>query len=165
MMKPIERSLYLAGPFFNPEQLAEIQMVEGLCEKLKVTCISPRKFLVLPPKASWQDRQLVFQKNCSSIMSSELVLACIDGQGSLDPGTVWEMGYAFAMAHPVVCFTLNGKKMNVMLAQGCHGFLENEEQLMKFITGKAGDYSIMKEKDKWWDWDWQEAQKWRKDIY
>lgn len=162
---PAKRSIYLAGPFFNPQELAIIKAVEDVCESVGIVCNSPRKFMVLEPKAPWDDRRAVFLENVRKINESELVLACIDGSGPLDSGTAWEMGYAYATKRPVVGFSLEGKQINVMLAQGTDGFLRNIEEVRQFLVGKQTGYAEYEESGLPWNWNWEVATAWLKDIY
>ncbi|MBX4215956.1 nucleoside 2-deoxyribosyltransferase [Candidatus Parcubacteria bacterium] len=174
VVAPEPKSLYLAGPFFNDLQLRTIERVEEMCEEKKVVCNSPRKFLVLKPKASWEERKAVFLDNILKIQQSEIVLACLDnpwvdritgelipGNQAPDTGTIWEMGYAHAIGRPVVCFTANSARMNVMLAQGCNGFLKNLGEVSEFLKGKeiqAGAFGV-------WEFAWEVAEQWLAEIY
>lgn len=157
---PQPRSLYLAGPFFNAEQISAIEKAEFLCEEYGVQCNSPRKFLVLKPRASWEERKLVFKKNLEMIQRSQIVLAMIDGW---DTGTVWEMGYAHAIGRPVVTFTAKEGKMNVMLAQGCNGFLRDWEAVEKFLDGVYS--GVVGGGDMDWEFNWEVAEAWMEDIF
>ncbi len=169
ILLPDPKSIYLAGPFFNEPQIQTIEKVENLCDIYDVHCRSPRKFLVLKPKASWEDRKAVFQDNLLKIQQSAVMLACLDNPGAdgtprpPDTGTLWEMGYAYAIGRPVVGFTLGATKMNVMLAQGCAGFLQSIGDVGGFLEGKElGAQGLAAP---WWDFAWEVAQAWRKDIY
>lgn len=157
-------SFYLAGPFFTPEQIARIELVEKIAEESKyLICRSPRKFLVLQPKASWAERKKVFVENCKAMIISEFVLANLDKPH--DSGTLWEMGFAYALGKPVIGFCLGESKMNVMLAQGCEGFLEDERQLREFLGGLKTDEMTNARTGKEIEPGWHVAQVWRKDIF
>ena len=162
------KAIYLAGPFFNPLQVALLEKIEKICEQAHVSCFSPRKFLVLPPRASWDVRREVFVDNLKKIEMSDLVFACLDNPEAdgtprpPDTGTLWEMGYAYAVGRPVVAFLEEGDRMNVMLAQGCAGFLKSFGDVLKFLGGKyLGKLGGGSE----FDFDWEVAQTWRKDIF
>lgn len=167
---PKEKSLYLAGPFFNAPQVETIEKVESLCETIGLNCNSPRKFMVLKPDASLVERRATFLDNIQKIQESQIVFACIDNprdvNGAMvdtppDIGTVWEIGYAYGIGRPVVCFTLRQRKMNVMLAQGCAGFLSNEVDIEAFLQGKEVQtigFNI-------WDFNWEIAEAWNKEVF
>lgn len=155
-------NIYLAGPFFNSEQLGAMERVEKLLDKLKLPYYSPRKHLILKPKASWDERKAVFNENIDAIAESKLMLACTEWP---DTGTNWEMGFAFALRIPVVGFTHKADKINVMLAQSCAGFLTSEDSLEKFLTGRALGYADIEAYGSWYDYDWEEAKQWLKNIF
>jgi nucleoside 2-deoxyribosyltransferase len=154
--------VYLAGPFFTPEQNQVLTEVEQLCSKNSLDFISPRKFMILEPKASLADRKLVFDKNVETIKQADLILAYTDGY---DAGTVWEMGFAFGINKPVIGYTFTGKTMNVMLANSCKGFLQNQEQVVKFLEGRIHKYAEYESTGMAWDFNWEVAQQWLKNIY
>jgi len=170
VMKQIEpeyRSVYLAGPFFNSIQIDIIKRIEDLCDAMGILCNSPRKFLVLKPKACWEERGLVFRDNLLKIQSSGITLACLDNPDSKgnprppDPGTIWEMGYAYAIGRPVVAFSTDELlRINVMLAQGCRGFLRGLPEVGEFLEG----HEDLNDKNSSWDYNWGIAQEWRKEI-
>lgn len=160
----VPNSFYLAGPFFSPEQIARLEMVEQIVrEGGWLQCNSPRHFMMLRPNDSWARREKVFTENCKSIIESEFMLANLDKP--LDPGTLWEMGFAYACGKRVVGFCLGESKMNVMLAQACEGFLENEAQVREFLQGHQTQYAEFDETGKVVDLNWPVAQRWRREIF
>ena len=154
-------SIYLAGPFFTPEQVVRLASIEALCSEFGILCYSPRKFKVLKPDASEYDKTSVFKDNIDSIKSATVVLACIDVK---DTGTIWEMGYAFGTGIPVVTFTLTGQKMNVMLANSCVGFLESFEDVKRFLKGHPTQYHEIEATGYWFQFNWDIAKKWKKEV-
>lgn len=146
--------VYLAGPFFNAEQLGAIERIESLLTDAGVEFYSPRKHLILKPQAPMKDRKKVFDENMTAISECNLILACTEWP---DSGTVWEMGLAYGLHIPVVGFTQKADKINVMLAQGCSGFLTSEASLIKFLNGR---YESI-----WFDYDWEETKQWLKNIF
>lgn len=153
--------IYLAGPFFNEKQLNNMKTLEDLCKLHNINGISPRKFMVLKPRAPLSDREKVFKENVRAIDTSNLVLACVDDK---DTGTAWEMGYAYAMRKPVVAYTW-GESVNVMLAQSCAGFLTGFEQIKKFLEGRRLGYAEHDLTGQLWDFNWEVARQWKKSIY
>lgn len=53
-----------------------------------------------------------------------------------DTGTVWEMGFAFAVKKPVILFTLADsiRSLNLMLTQSCVGVLPGYKALRQFTS-------------------------------
>lgn len=124
--------IYLAGPFFTTAQLATAVVAEEACNAAGVDAFSPRLKCCCPPNASMAQRKASFDMNTEAIKQCDLVLACID---DFDAGTMWEMGFAFALKKPVYAYTLvPGRGLNLMLAQSCAGFINGVPQLTKFLS-------------------------------
>lgn len=132
---PMRHKIYLAGPFFNAEQIDVMTTVEHLASKAGLNYFSPRLRCCCPPNAPFEQRKMSFDMNVSAIEASDLVLARID---DFDAGTMWEMGYAFHAKRPVYAYTtVLGRGLNLMLAQSCKGFICGLDELANFM-GKDG---------------------------
>ena len=83
--------VYLAGPFFNEEQLERLQFIEALLSQMNYDVFSPMRASKIKPGASHQDMVDTFNGNVTHIDEADFVLAILDGN---DVGTVWETGYA-----------------------------------------------------------------------
>lgn len=130
------KKIYLAAPFFNPQQLETISTVEGICDKLQIPYFSPRKECLCPPDATLVQRQDTFFKNVNHIEIAPVILACID---DFDPGTIWEMGLAFRASKPIIAYTrVPSRGLNLMLAQSCVGFCQGLPALEKVLK----EYSV-----------------------
>ncbi len=137
------RLFYLAGPFFKPEQIHVLEEIEQKADELGLSYFSPRRELHCPPGAPFEERTKAFVGNCSGIQNAEFVLARID---DFDPGTVWELGYAFGvsksrpMGAPKKMYaftTVEGRGLNLMLAQSCDGFLQGMPAVLAFLEDQA----------------------------
>lgn len=125
--------VYLASPFFKPEQIERIEFIEKLLEEYGYKVFSPRKEFVVKPDASSEDRKKGFNGNCEAIDKCDFVLAVTDGK---DMGTIWEAGYAFAKNKPILYFaeTLGNNDFNLMLAEsGQLGVCKSREELTHVI--------------------------------
>jgi nucleoside 2-deoxyribosyltransferase len=70
-----EIRVYLAGPFFNPDQLSTIEMLEAVLGA-HFSVFSPRRDGgILKPMASAEDRQKVFADNFRGIKGAHVVVA------------------------------------------------------------------------------------------
>lgn len=151
--------VYLAGPFFNSAQLDRIESVEKILDKNGVAYFSPRKSdasLLAKEKGMNPDlAKRIFDLNISKMQQATLAICVPDfvfpgnkhleivGGGipitiSLpDSGTVWEMGYLYAQAVPIVVVQTEAK-MNLMLSRSawavCYGWCS----LTSFIESLAG---------------------------
>jgi len=107
------RSVYLAGPFFH---LAQIWMIEEARTHLKsagLEVFSPFHDIGL---GSAQD---VVQKDIDAIKKCDVIFAIADG---LDPGTIFEIGYARSIDKPVVIYSeveVGAESLKMMEGTGC----------------------------------------------
>lgn len=141
--------IYLAGPFFNDEQLVVQAEIETYARQTGHVGFSPRLKCFCPPGASMEQRVEAFHMNCDGIMESDFILARID---DFDPGTVWEVGYAYGLrvSDPesvtpfsslkprIYCYTtVEGRGLNLMLAQSSDGFLQGLGAVEEFLKDMA----------------------------
>lgn len=128
---PKRHKVYLAGPFFNEEQIQVATEVEKYAELAGLDYFSPRLRCCCPPDASYAQRAVSFDMNVKAIQQSDMVIARID---DFDAGTMWEMGLAYANKRPVYAYTtVLGRGLNLMLAQSCKGFIRSLSQLQLFM--------------------------------
>ena len=152
MYNPLSEKIYLAGPWFTPEQMKVQQTIEGIAKLNGWSIFSPRLELLLTPQSTHEDRARCFFMNNRVIMHCRLVLANVEGY---DTGTLWEMGAAFAYNTRVVAYSVNPeRKLNVMLAQGCVGFLAGWEAIKNFLTPPSHD-----------ELNWKVATPWTKEVF
>jgi len=120
--------IYLASPFFNPQQDQVVEDLKRSMGRFSLEYYSPKdqfrvNFKTDPPEKLEQ----CFQANIKAIREADLILAVID---DFDPGTVWEMGYAFANKKPILAFSaVPGRGLNLMLSQSCVGFCNGVAEL------------------------------------
>lgn len=110
--------VYVAAPFFN---LAERWLVEEtvrILDEMGVGYFSPFHHVGLggPEKVVIPD--------LDGLESSTAVLALTDG---LDPGTIFEVGYAIKMNIPVIALAMNTESKRLTMLRGCAGcYLTND---------------------------------------
>lgn len=111
-----KREVYIASPFFNPEQLKRVERMKTALEHFELTYYSPKDECILKKDASIEEQYKCFADNLDAIKSCDFVVAITDGK---DMGTIWEAGYAYAIEKPVIYFaeTLGNNPFNLMLAQ------------------------------------------------
>lgn len=154
--------VYVAGPFFNQEQLETITSIEAMLGRCGYDIFSPRIECMCPPNAPIEQRKKSFEMNCKGISECNFVLARID---DFDPGTVWELGFAHGIrtgydsptplqVRPKVYAytTVPSRGLNLMLAQSVDGFLQGLPSVWKFLQEM-----MFKNSDK-------EAQQWKQSI-
>lgn len=130
--------IYIAAPFFKPEQVARVAHVERLLRALRATYYSPRQDGVLKdmaPQKRVMMAEVIFKTNVHWLNHCQAVLAILDDS---DTGTVWEMGYAYHARklligwHSKVDATLNVMLRNCLLAHAC-GELQLRKVLQKYL--------------------------------
>jgi nucleoside 2-deoxyribosyltransferase len=101
--------VYLAGPDVfepNPKELAE--KLKAVCQKFGLEGVLPLDAeLALEGLAPREQGRLIFEANVKLIRSCQGVLAnMVPFRGpSMDVGTAWEMGCAYALNLPIVGYT------------------------------------------------------------
>ena len=151
------KKVYIAGPFFNPQQVEQVARIENVLESAGVDFFSPRLQhgggtgvkQPVPTVGSRDMAERVFRKNFEEIEDCTAMLAVLDyllppGDGlalvnggnvqrflSLpDTGTIWEMGVAYGQGIPVTGFMVSPQSyMNLMLTQSMHGVITSYEML------------------------------------
>lgn len=143
--------VYIAGPFFNPEQISLIRAIENIFMGAGVEFISPRLQhgdRPVPKVENAAQAEEIFVRNLRDMMQADVLLAVMDYllpvnhelhitewfQDQLqivspplrlpDTGTVFELGYFFRTCKPVILFTSRdpGKaRLNLMLACATDG--------------------------------------------
>lgn len=129
----MEKKVYLAGPFFNPEQKAVMAGIEQRCSDNDIEYFSPRWECLCPPDAPEVQRRNAYQMNVDHIESAKFIIARID---DFDPGTIWEMGYAAKAKVRTYAFTtVDGRGLNLMLAMSGVKLIQGWEKLDAFLAG------------------------------
>jgi nucleoside 2-deoxyribosyltransferase len=131
-----KHNCYIAAPFFNPDQITRVALVETLLEKHGLTYFSPRKQSAIGPIALESVRKAAFKMNIDGIEEAEFLIAITDGK---DMGTIFEAGHAFASDIPIiyVAFTLGKDGMfNLMLSESGKAACRTVEELEAAILGK-----------------------------
>lgn len=131
---------YLAGPLFSPEDHKELDIVEYICDSNLMEFFSPRvecKDIKFPPKDHPQFLELrdkfatdILAKNIEGINSCDILIA---NTRDFDPGTIWEMGYAFGINKPIITYTFKRYGLNIMLSQTSLAHVDNID-LREFST-------------------------------
>ena len=131
--------VYLAGPFFNEEQIAEADKIKDALLLIKqrgpvagLHMYDPRHRLVCEEDANDYTAEYIFQRNLEAIRKSDLVIANLMDK---DQGTSVEIGYAYAIGKPIVLcwFSTDDRPINLMLKPLAVGLAKNESELAEII--------------------------------
>jgi len=131
-----KHNVYIAAPFFSPDQITRVALVETLLEKHEMTYFSPRKQSAIGSIADPEVRKKAFDMNVKGIEEADFLVAITDGK---DMGTIFEAGHAYAQNIPViyVAFTLGKEgQFNLMLAESAIATAKTVEELEQAILGK-----------------------------
>lgn len=132
--------VYIAGPFFNAEQVATIEEIKCCLDIAKISYYSPKDDNLFFEGCTRTPKEGL-TVNCDEIRMSDMVIAVTDGK---DVGTMWECGYAFANGIKILYVWLSrqpGQNFNLMLAASgdvVHSYADLSEYL---ATGKAPVYN------------------------
>lgn len=141
--------IYLAGPFFNANQKFMVSHLAEVIEACKYNLYSPwRDAGELGWGASTAERARTFQRDVDEIETCDLVVSVLDwsvpgGYFNLDthmpdPGTVWEIGYAYCSHKPVISVSededFSSIPISLMLTESILAHAQGSLQLRKILT-------------------------------
>ena len=112
-------NIYLAGPFFNEEEIENIEYAESVLEGRGLTLFSPMRHSVDGEvrTTEWSDK--IFEMDRKEIEKTDAVVAIYYGNYS-DTGTAWECGYAYAIGKPVILVHVDAANdSSLMLHSSC----------------------------------------------
>jgi hypothetical protein len=107
--------IYLAAPFFSPQQLWMVEELRTTLIKEGAKVFSPYHDVGFGPATKVAQRDIEGLKQCDSVFAS------LDGY---DPGTVFEVGYARAIGKPVTALISSTDRthLTMFLGTGCEVF-------------------------------------------
>lgn len=106
--------VYIAGPFFNPAQIAVIEDIKKTLDLVNVRYFSPKDECLYQPGVTTPAQ--VLAENIHALKDTDLLLCVTDGK---DPGTMFEAGWCYANTIPIIYIWLDGQpgqKFNLVLA-------------------------------------------------
>lgn len=105
-------TVYLAGPFFNLKDRWMIEQARNNLREVGLHVFSPFHDVGL---GAAED---VVDKDIAAIEASDILFAVVDG---LDPGTIYEVGYARALDKPAVVYSESqtDQDLKMMVGSGC----------------------------------------------
>lgn len=141
----MKNKIYLAGPFFNEQQIKREQLVsEGLSKNKTVNFVFRPKNIETSLEQNSNDwKEFIFNTDVSEIYNSDYVVAIANfikenNEIVLDSGTCWEIGYAYAKNKPIVLITFDETTdsiLNVMVDLGTNYHITcTEENAIEVIS-------------------------------
>lgn len=135
------RLIYIAGPFFSPEQAEVIEKIETILDMRNEKYFSPREFGVIAdaPMASYRV-QRIFDMNIRMVNECNIMIAITD---NFDPGTMFEMGLFYNrhrwQESSIITFSPKGYGCNVMIANAVYTHTRTWEELEHALNGHKVD--------------------------
>ena len=127
------KKVYLAGPFFDDEQIERIERVEKALDNNATVSeyFSPRKHQHDDLKfgsPEWQD--VVYKGDVQHVEDADVIVAIADFiDDSVDSGTAFEIGYAAAKNKKIVLLHEKDSIVNLMLAQSLTTYIDDFSKL------------------------------------
>ncbi|KFI68710.1 nucleoside 2-deoxyribosyltransferase [Bifidobacterium magnum] len=131
---------YVAGPFFTNTEVESMERLEKVLQ-------DRHKKLFMPRFAGGQDSiaedggKAVFAKDVQAIRNSKAIIANLVDD---DPGTLFEIGYAYALGKPVYLYNEGmepGAKMNLMLVRSAKVILTGPADLEALLD--SGEFEAV----------------------
>ena len=133
------RLVYLAGPFFKPEQREVIEWIEHLLEHMDIKYFSPREYGVITGEARMNSARIqrIFDMNIRMLRDATDVVAVTD---DFDPGTMFEIGFFYSMPglgrkSNIITYSAKGYGANVMIARATFTHCTSMEELEQALNG------------------------------
>lgn len=111
------KKVYLAAPFFNLPQRWLVEEFYFALREAGVKVFSPVH------DVGRGDANAIYQADINGLKDSGVVLACLDG---LDPGTLYEVGYAQSIGLPVIGFVSAEREEDLKMLIGGRCDITNE---------------------------------------
>jgi hypothetical protein len=105
----MRKAVYLAGPFFNAGQRWIIDELRVALCQAGLSVFSPMHDVGPGPA------EAVWKPDIEGLLKCGVVLACLDG---LDPGTIYEIGYAHARSIPVIALVSAEREEDLKMVRG-----------------------------------------------
>lgn len=127
-----DKFIYLAGPFFNEQQILWLELVCNSLENASFKVISPsRENGIITMNTSFEERKEIFEKDINLLEKANIVVALLDND---DPGTIFEIGYAFQKNIPIFALKTSQSQLNNMILFGCTSISSSVEELIEVLN-------------------------------
>jgi nucleoside 2-deoxyribosyltransferase len=131
------KKIYIAGPLFTPPERSLLEDIDNLCRDAGYDTYLPHRDAGLFNREETPSR-FFFEKDLDHLNDSVLIIAVLNG-AEIDPGTGWEMGYAFARGKKIVGFLDDNRiyepyqQMNPMLINSLAALTESLDELRQML--------------------------------
>ena len=119
--------VYIAAPFFNPQQLETVEKIKLLLDEIGISYFSPKDECMFE-KGVTKPKDIL-EMNVDAIKKCDCMIAVTEGK---DMGTLFECGYAHAIEQDIIYFWENDNpelKFNLMLSASGYAVAQNYGEL------------------------------------
>ena len=129
------RDVYISGPLFTPAERAYLEEIDNICNTVGLNTYLPHRDAGFAP-AEGSHAERFFRQDLEMLIHSKHVVAILNGV-DVDPGTAWEIGFAFAHKKPLLGIREDIRLGDLNLMITCsmkivETFSDLEEQLKKW---------------------------------
>lgn len=132
-------NVYVAGPFFNDKQVADMERLEAVLESHGKTLFKPR----FVSEIGEVGPRRCFLDDIRGIRDADMVIANLMDE---DSGTMFEIGYAYAHGIPVYGYLdglAPGAHVNLMIAQSVETVFSGPDDLAQWLeTGRHHEVGL-----------------------
>lgn len=131
--------VYIAAPFFNPQQLEVVQKIERQLDREYIKYYTPRVEGILKdmnPEAQRKSKSVIYNTNTAMMDACTHMIACIDDR---DTGTIFEVGYFAGVQKDIVLYVNDTSKISVMLAEAAISLCDD---IFKLKAALNGEYTV-----------------------
>lgn len=108
-----------------------VNQICSILETIGFKVYSPsRENGVINNSTSFEERKAIFKDDISLLIKSDIVIALLDHD---DPGTCFEIGYAFSMCKPIIGLKTSPFNLNNMILYGCNSICESIDHLISEV--------------------------------
>ena len=121
--------VYLASPFFNDKELVAMVKVLGCLRNKDLEVFAPYEHQNKHLEFGGEEwRRATFAGDMEGIHESDVVVAILDGNYT-DSGTAAECMAAYLLDKKLIVVNLEGKPINLMIAETVHAVINSLEEL------------------------------------
>ncbi|MCY9806692.1 nucleoside 2-deoxyribosyltransferase [Lentilactobacillus senioris] len=128
--------IYIASPFFSPEQVDRVQRVEeALKQNPTVTDFySPR--LHQDAQAEQFSKEWaaeIYQRDMDQIKAADVLVTVLDFEAqNIDSGTAYELGVATMRNKPILALQEKEEGVNLMVTESLHWYTKNAQDFATY---------------------------------
>ncbi|WP_379142590.1 PfkB family carbohydrate kinase [Paenibacillus sp. sgz500992] len=127
----LKKAIYLAGPFFSEQQLIWLNLVCNSLKNAGFQVLSPSSENgIITKDTTFEERKHIFNQDIKLLEEAEFMVALLDHD---DPGTFFEIGYAFKKKIPVFALKTSPFHINNMILFGCISVSSSIEELVDLL--------------------------------